>query len=60
VVSSPLPFIMPICFDRVLRRLCASWVRVWIVLRSASSVSKRAVSKAKPRAARRSATRTAS
>jgi hypothetical protein len=60
LVSSPLPFSMPICFDSALRRACASWVRVWMSLRSVSSASKRAVSNANPRAARRSATCAAS
>ena len=54
--SSPLPFNMPICLDRLLRRPCSSSVCVWICLRSASSALKPGTSSWNLRAASRSAT----
>ena len=56
VVSSPLPFIMPICLDSELRLPCSSSVRVWIALRSASRALKPATSSWNLRVARRAAT----
>jgi hypothetical protein len=54
--SSPLPFNMPICLDRLLRCACRSWVRVCSVLRSASSAWNSERSIGLPRLARPAAT----
>ena len=57
--SSPLALSMPICLLRVLRRFCSSCVRTCNCLRSASSASRRATSRSKPRLSRRRAARSA-
>src|SRR5690606_32137338 len=51
--SSPLALAWPMALLRVLRRFCSSWVRTWIALRSASSASRAAASRSKPRLSRR-------